>query len=188
MYGAPPRIRWTDTQDAFTGVRREALAAGPPTLWRWAPFLPVDAGEAVSLGEGMTPLVAARHLGHDLGVRLFIKDESRNATWSFQDRLVTVAISAARWGPMVTQMSTYGAMVLAVRDQVGRWPLLEAGEERLALIVSSQGRARPRGTDDDRHLHAIRGNLAAAPPTLSAVRARRAPGPSSATSPASWHR
>jgi threonine synthase len=64
----------------------------------------VDAKDAVSLGEGMTPLVPARRLGNELDVRLLIKDESRNPTWSFKDRLATVAVSAAR---------TLGARVIA---------------------------------------------------------------------------
>jgi threonine synthase len=52
----------------------------------------------------MTPLVPAQRLGAELGARLLIKDESRNPTWSFKDRLATVAISAAR---------TMGARVIA---------------------------------------------------------------------------
>jgi threonine synthase len=101
---APASLTVKYPKDAFSGVRREALVSGPPTLWRWAPFLPVDARDAVSLGEGMTPLVPARRLGNELDVRLFIKDESRNPTWSFKDRLATVAVSAAR---------TVGARVIA---------------------------------------------------------------------------
>ena len=101
---APASLTVTYDKDAFSSVRREALAAGPPTLWRWAPFLPVVAREAVTLGEGMTPLVPAQRVGAELGTRLFIKDESRNPTWSFKDRLATVAISAAR---------TLGARVIA---------------------------------------------------------------------------
>ncbi len=112
---APASLTVTYSKDAFSGVRREALAAGPPTLWRWAPFLPLDAREAVSLGEGMTPLVPAGRLGAELGARLFIKDESRNPTWSFKDRLATVAISAARkLGARVIASSSSGNAGAAV--------------------------------------------------------------------------
>jgi threonine synthase len=52
---------------------------------------------AVSLGEGLTPLLPATRLGARLGVsRLFIKDESGNPTWSHKDRFSTVAVSVAR--------------------------------------------------------------------------------------------
>jgi threonine synthase len=112
---APASLTVTYGKDALSGVRREALTAGPPTLWRWAPFLPVDASDAVSLGEGMTPLVPARRLGAELGARLFIKDESRNPTWSFKDRLATVAVSAARrLGARVIASSSSGNAGAAV--------------------------------------------------------------------------
>src|SRR5574341_1166419 len=68
-------------------LRHEALAEGPATLWRYADALPVDAADAVSMGEGMTPLLDTPRLARDLGVgRLLVKDESRNPTWSFKDR------------------------------------------------------------------------------------------------------
>ncbi|MGO4835073.1 threonine synthase, partial [Rhizobiaceae sp. 2RAB30] len=52
---------------------------------------------AVSLGEGLTPLVEASRIGRTLGVpNLFIKDEGRNPTWSHKDRFSTVAVSVAR--------------------------------------------------------------------------------------------
>ena len=38
-------------------------ARGPASLWRYADALPVGADEAVSLGEGMTPLLPAAALG-----------------------------------------------------------------------------------------------------------------------------
>lgn len=74
-------------------LARDALPKQPASLWRYADFLPVEAGAAVSLGEGMTPLVPLARL--DLG-RVFVKDELRNPTSSFKDRLATVAVSVAR--------------------------------------------------------------------------------------------
>lgn len=60
-------------------------------------MLPIGASEAMSLGEGGTPLLEAQTIGKQLGLgRLLIKDESRNPTWSYKDRLSAVAISAAR--------------------------------------------------------------------------------------------
>ncbi|WP_416797706.1 pyridoxal-phosphate dependent enzyme [Ciceribacter azotifigens] len=50
----------------------------------------------MSLGEGLTPLLAARRLGSEIGVpNLFIKNEGHNPTWSHKDRFSTVALTAA---------------------------------------------------------------------------------------------
>ena len=62
-------------------------------MWRWDAFLPAAAADAVSLGEGDTPLLEAPNLG--LG-DIWIKDESRNPTWSFKDRLASSVVTMAR--------------------------------------------------------------------------------------------
>ncbi|QPC91561.1 threonine synthase [Mesorhizobium sp. INR15] len=60
-------------------------------------MLPCAAEDAVTLGEGLTPLLAAPRIGAFLGVAdLAIKDEGRNPTWSHKDRFSTVAVSVAR--------------------------------------------------------------------------------------------
>ncbi len=76
---------------------RDSVAASIPTLWRYAPVLPVEKPESIiSLGEGMTPLIRAKRLGGKLGAeRLFIKDEGLNPTGSFKARGMTCAISMA---------------------------------------------------------------------------------------------
>jgi threonine synthase len=118
---APSNLGVTYEAGALSSISREALAAGPPTLWRYAAFLPVDAAAAVSLGEGFTPLVAADRLGAELGIRLFVKDESGNPTWSFKDRLATVAISAARrLGARVIASSSSGNAGAAVAAYAAR--------------------------------------------------------------------
>lgn len=67
-----------------------------PSLWRYHRALPIAISDAVSLGEGLTPLVAADRLGAALGIeRLLIKDEGRNPTWSHKDRFTTLAVSHA---------------------------------------------------------------------------------------------
>ncbi|WP_459642850.1 threonine synthase [Kineococcus sp. NUM-3379] len=59
--------------------------------------LPVtDATPVVSLGEGGTPLVPARHLSERTGCEVWLKVEGCNPTGSFKDRGMTMAISAAR--------------------------------------------------------------------------------------------
>jgi threonine synthase len=69
----------------------------PASLWRYADALPCAVEDAVSLGEGLTPLVTAERIGAMIGVPyLTIKDEGRNPTWSHKDRFSTVAVSLAR--------------------------------------------------------------------------------------------
>jgi threonine synthase len=108
--------------DAMPGFRREQLGDRPPTLWRYAEALPVEADDAVSLGEGFTPLVRLDRLGAALGVRgLYVKDESRNPTWSFKDRLATVVVSAARrLGARVLASSSSGNAGAAVAAYAAR--------------------------------------------------------------------
>lgn len=79
-------------------VPREAIAAGPANLWRYAAMLPVsDPASAVSLGEGFTPLLAVPRLSGQLGLnRLYVKDEGRNPSGTFKDRGASVAISRLR--------------------------------------------------------------------------------------------
>jgi threonine synthase len=65
-------------------------------VWRYPEFLPEVASESrVSLAEGGTPLLVAPALAKQLGVNLLIKDETRNPTGSFKDRIIAVAASVA---------------------------------------------------------------------------------------------
>jgi len=84
--------------EAAASPGRNALITAEPTMWRYRALLPVrDERQAISLGEGFTPLLHARRLGADLGLpHLYIKDESLNPTGSFKARGLAVAISRAR--------------------------------------------------------------------------------------------
>jgi len=66
--------------------------------WRYAPFLPLEAGEApVSLGEGLTPMIEAPTLAAATGVRrLWVKDEAQNPTVSFKARGMSAAVTRAK--------------------------------------------------------------------------------------------
>ncbi|MCY1669002.1 pyridoxal-phosphate dependent enzyme [Rhizobium sp. SL86] len=67
-----------------------------PSLWRYADRLPFDRRDAISLGEGLTPLLPGTKLGAAIGVPgLLVKNEGCNPTWSHKDRFSTVAITAA---------------------------------------------------------------------------------------------
>ncbi|MFI5493246.1 threonine synthase [Actinoplanes sp. NPDC051859] len=85
---------------ALAAVTREQIEAGPQNIWRYAALLPAgqDPATRVTLDPGLTPLVAAPALAAELGLRapLWVKDDSANPTHSFKDRVVSVALTAAR--------------------------------------------------------------------------------------------
>lgn len=86
--------------EALARVTRAEIEAGPQNLWRYAALLPTgqDPATRVTLNPGMTPLIAAPALAAELGMRapLWVKDDSANPTHSFKDRVVSVALTAAR--------------------------------------------------------------------------------------------
>src|SRR5258706_915620 len=94
----------------LAGVTPESFAPGPPGLWRYRHLLPVRAARVVSLGEGATPLVHLERLGARLGLpRLYAKDETRNPTWSYKDRLCATALThAVAIGARVITISSTG--------------------------------------------------------------------------------
>src|SRR4029079_8261142 len=66
------------------------------TMWRDPVLLPVDAAPARGLAVGSTALVDAGRLAADLGIaKLHLKDDTRNPTLSFKDRVVAVAVARA---------------------------------------------------------------------------------------------
>ncbi len=83
-------------------VSRARIEAGPKSIWRYAPLLPVELGPDgephVGAAVGFTPLIRARNLGDELGVKeLYVKNDSVcHPTWSFKDRVVAVAIGKAK--------------------------------------------------------------------------------------------
>ena len=98
------------------------IAGRPPDLWRYHELLPVrEAGHAVSLGEGMTPLLALPRLGRALGVPgLLMKDEGLIPTGTFKARGAAVGISrAAELGVSAIAMPTNGNAGAAWRTRPG---------------------------------------------------------------------
>jgi threonine synthase len=77
-------------------LSREAIEAGPPSLWRYASLLPVVAPAEPRLAPGLTPLVEAPRLASALGVgALHLKLDTANPTHSFKDRVVAIACAKA---------------------------------------------------------------------------------------------
>lgn len=78
-------------------ISRQKIASRPPTLWRYWELLPVETQQVISLHEGFTPFWKSRNLGKALGLKnLYIKNDAVNPTFSFKDRVVTVALTRSR--------------------------------------------------------------------------------------------
>ena len=78
-------------------ITHDTIAQRPRTLWRYAELLPIDGMPTDGLPVGGSPLVPAPRLGERLGLRqVWIKDDSRNPTLSFKDRVVAIAAHRAR--------------------------------------------------------------------------------------------
>lgn len=95
-----------------------------PGLQRWAPLLPPLA-EDLSLGEGGTALIASQRMARWAGVGgpIWLKDESRNPTWSHKDRLnyciVSTAVANGARGIAVASTGNHGASAAAYARRAG---------------------------------------------------------------------
>jgi threonine synthase len=104
---------------------RRRIEAGPPNIWRYAPLLPVpaDVAEQPNMNPGFTRLVKADRLARELGVTgsLHVKDDSGNPTHSFKDRVVAIAVEAARaFGFTTLSCSSTGNLAGAVGAAAAR--------------------------------------------------------------------
>jgi threonine synthase len=79
-------------------VSRTTIESRGPGIWRYLELLPVDEAPERGLAVGSTPLIRADRLGAEIGLaagRLLLKDDTRNPTLSFKDRVVAVAAARA---------------------------------------------------------------------------------------------
>ncbi|MBI2872818.1 MAG: threonine synthase [Chloroflexi bacterium] len=85
-----------DYETIASVISRERIQAGPLSMWRYHDLLPVDREAAVDINAGFTPLVRAKNLARCLGLEeLYIKNDSVNPSFSFKDRVVSVAATKA---------------------------------------------------------------------------------------------
>lgn len=95
--GRPLWVRY-DLAAVKRAVQPADFADRVNSLWRYRELLPLPADVSpVTLGEGMSPLLACPRLGAELGLScLLVKDESQLPTGSFKSRGMTAAVSMAR--------------------------------------------------------------------------------------------
>jgi threonine synthase len=101
----------------------ENIAQRPTNMWRYSELLPVAEGYKSTLPVGFTPLVTARKLGTALGLdHLYVKNDAVCfPTLSFKDRVVAVALAAAkRFGLETVGCSSTGNLANAVAAQAAR--------------------------------------------------------------------
>ncbi|MGH3772768.1 MAG: threonine synthase [Pseudonocardiaceae bacterium] len=124
----------------FGRITRSDIESGPPSIWRYRRLLPVpdDVDEHPNTQPGQTRLIRADRLAKALGVRrLWVKDDTGNPTHSFKDRVVAVALAAARQlGFRVLACPSTGNLANAVAAAA------RAGWESVVLIPSSLERAK----------------------------------------------
>jgi threonine synthase len=126
---------------AYHGVTRERIEAGPKNIWRYRDLLPVptDIERFPNTEPGSTRLLRADNLARDLGLKsLWIKDDSGNPTHSFKDRVVAVALAAAReLGFKVLACPSTGNLANAVAAAAAR-----AGIKSVVFIPHDLERAK----------------------------------------------
>ena len=77
-------------------ISKDKIKSGPLTIWRYKDLLPIENQNIIDIGTGFTPLTKATNLGKSLGLNnLYIKNDSVNPTFSFKDRVVSVATTKA---------------------------------------------------------------------------------------------
>ncbi len=113
-------------------VTRKSIERGPQSVWRYADLLPCE-GEPVDLQAGFTPLIKANNLGKALGLNnLYLKNDCANPTWSFKDRVVTVAATKAKeFGFKTLACASTGNLANAVAAHAAR-----AGLESFVFVPS----------------------------------------------------
>jgi threonine synthase len=125
----------------YGSITRESIESGPKSIWRYRQLLPVPTTvqQHPNTDPGLTRLIKADRLGAALGIRnLWVKDDTGNPTHSFKDRVVAVALAAAReLGFHVLCCPSTGNLANAVAAAATR-----AGWDSVVLIPSSLEQAK----------------------------------------------
>jgi len=138
---------------------RTRILSGPPSIWRYQDFLPVQRVPAWDLAPGYTPLLRAERLGRALGLNnLYLKNDTRNPTWSFKDRVVACALAAVHTFEFtVVSCASTGNLANAVAAHAAKAGLravvfIPTGLEHAKVVTTSVYRptvVEVEGTYDD---------------------------------------
>jgi threonine synthase len=112
-----------DLDAAKRAFTREAIAAGPSSMWRYQALLPVPDDYTPATPAGWTPLLRAPRLADRIGAsNLYIKNDAVCLpTLSFKDRVVAVALANAQaFGFDTVGCSSTGNLANAVAAQAAR--------------------------------------------------------------------
>ena len=103
-------------------VSRKRIEAGPLSIWRYGDLLPVDGENAVDINAGFTPLIKSKNLAEMLGLtNLYLKNDSVNPSFSFKDRVVSVAATKAlEFGFDTLSCASTGNLACAVAAHAAR--------------------------------------------------------------------
>ncbi len=105
-----------DLDSLSSRLDRATIDARPADIWRYAELLPIDTIPTEGLRVGLSPLVPTPRLAAAIGLdRLWVKDDSRNPTLSFKDRVVACgAVRAKAFGFTTLACASTGNLAPAV--------------------------------------------------------------------------
>ena len=123
-------------------VSHDRITAGPLSIWRYQDLLPASGDDPVDIMAGFTPLLKAHNLGERLGLKnLYIKNDSVNPSFSFKDRVVSVAATKAReFGFETIACASTGNLACSVAAHAAR-----AGLRSVVFIPSDLERGKVIG-------------------------------------------
>jgi threonine synthase len=112
-------------------ISREIIQQRQLTMWRYRELLPVEGDDIVEINTGFTPLVEAKNLARRLGLeRLLLKNDCVNPTYSFKDRVVSVAVTKAlEFGFETIACASTGNLAMSVAAHAAR-----AGKRAVVFI------------------------------------------------------
>ena len=122
---------------------RDQITRGPASLWRYEALLPAERVPEWDLAPGFTPLLKADRLGKALGLKqLYLKNDTRNLTWSFKDRVVAMAVATSkRFQFDVLSCASTGNLANAVAAHAAK-----AGMRAVVFVPKGIERAKVIGT------------------------------------------
>ena len=131
-----------DYEAIARNISRERIAQGPLSMWRYQDLLPASGESPVDIMAGFTPLLKAPNLGKRLGLsNLYIKNDSVNPSFSFKDRVVSVAATkAVEFGFETLACASTGNLACSVAAHAAR-----AGIKSVVFIPSDLERGKVIG-------------------------------------------